>query len=327
MRAPRLAIVGTLLAAPAITLAQPSDADILLRRAAQLRESGQYEDALRLAGRAAELEDSGRARGEIALCEVALERWVDAERHLEALLSSGDPWVARRRLSLEATLSDVRTRLARVELVRGPAGATVELNGVARGTLPLPQALRVAAGRLAIVVRAPGYRDYRREVQLFAGGTHFEEVLMESSRPATREPPPQAVTCGPGLVMRGGLCYAPETDGAQRGVRPGAVLLWSGVVVTAVAGLTAVGLGADGDRIASAYTDRCGQVFRPECGLEYASARDTLSGRAAAVNALIVVSALGAGAAVVGAVLELNARRRRTTAAVRVLPVGVEVRW
>lgn len=319
--------MGVVLAAPLAAHAQPSDADILLRRAAQLRERGQYEDALRLAARAVEVEDSGRTRGEVVLCEVALERWVDAERHLEAVLATpDDPWVSRRRLSLDATLADVRGHLGRVELVRGPAGARVEINGAAAGTLPLREPIRVPSGRLLIVVRAEGYRDYRREVQLFAGGTHFEEVLMESLRPAAREPAPVAA-CGPGLVMRGGLCYAPTPPGSADGVRAGQVLLWGGVALSAAAALTAIGLGADGDRIAGAYTERCGQVYRPDCAAEHAAAQESLGTRAAAVNAMIAVSIVGAGAAVVGAVLEFGGRRRRGPTALRVLPHGVELRW
>jgi hypothetical protein len=314
------------LAAPLAAYAQPSDADILLRRATQLRERGQYEDALRLANRAVEVEDSGRTRGEVALCEVAMERWVDAERHLEAVLASpDDPWVSRRRLSLDATLADVRGHLGRVELVRGPAGARVEINGVAAGVLPLREALRVPSGQLVIVVRAEGYRDYRRDVQLFAGGTHFEEVLMESLRPATREPPPVAA-CGPGLVMRGGLCYAPTPPESAGSVRAGQVLLWGGVALGAAAALTAIGVGADGDRIAGAYTERCGQVYRSDCAAEYAAAQESLGSQAAVVNAMIAVSVVGVGAAVVGAVLEFGGRRRGPTA-LRVSPQGVSLRW
>ncbi len=327
MRARCVGIVGVVLAAPLAAYAQPSDADILLRRATQLRERGQYEDALRLATRAVEVEDSGRTRGEVALCEVSLERWVDAERHLEAVLASpDDPWVSRRRLSLDATLADVRGHLGRVELVRGPAGARVEINGVAAGVLPLREALRVPSGRLVIVVRAEGYRDYRRDVQLFAGGTHFEEVLMESLRPATREPP-QVAACGPGLVMRGGLCYAPTPPESAGGVRAGQVLLWGGVALAAAAGLTGVALGADGDRIAGAYTERCGQVYRPDCAAEHAAAQEDLGSHATVVNAMIAVSVVGVGAAIVGAVLELGGRRRPGPTALRMMPHGVELRW
>lgn len=318
---------GTVLAAPAAVCAQSSDADILLRRASELRESGQYEDALRLASQAVEREGGARALGEVAGCEVALERWVAAERHLTELLALDDPWVSRRRLTLDAALADVRGHLARVELVRGPAGATVEINGAPVGALPLREPVRVASGAVVIVVRAEGYLDYRREVQVYAGGTHFEEVLMESSRPAARGPVTVA-RCGPGLVLRRGLCYAAPRPEAEGGVRVGAVLLWGGVAVTGVAALTAIGLGADGDRIASAYTDRCGGAYRADCAAEFSAARETLDGRAAAVNAVIGVAVAGAIAAVVGAVLEVRARRSPLPVALlRVHPGGVEVRW
>lgn len=326
MRLRSSGIVAAVLCAPLVVHAQSSDADILLRRAAELREAGQYEDALRLATQAIEREGGARALGELAANELALERWVAAERHLEELLALDDPWVSRRRLTLEATLGDVRTHLARVAFARGPAGATVEINGSPVGTLPIGEPVRVASGRVQIVVRAEGYPEYRRDVQVYAGATHFEEVLMESLRPASRAPSP-ATTCGPGLILRGGLCYS-ATPPDTGGLRPSAVALWGGVAVAGVAALTAIGLGADGDRIAGAYTERCGTAYRADCASEFAAAQDTLSGRATAVNALIAVTVIGAGAAVVGAVLELRARRHRAPVAVlRAHPAGIEVRW
>jgi len=319
-----------MLLAASSAIAQPSDADILFRRVAELRQSGQYEAALRLATQAAEREDGPRAQGEIALCEVAMERWVAAETHLVAALAApDDPWVSRRRLTLDGTLADVRQHLARVEFVRGPEGARVEVGGVALGVLPFREPVRVASGNVEIVVRAPGYREYRRAVQLFAGATHFEEVLMEPLQAAARQAPTAPPACGPGLVLRAGLCYAAEpAEGDDGGVRAGAVLLWGGAAATLVAAATAIGLGADGDRIAQGYIDRCATVYRPDCAGAYADAQQTLDGRAPAVNALIAVALVSAAVSVTGLVLELGARRRRPpVVALRVLPGAVRVSW
>jgi len=318
------------LAAPAVVRAQPSDVDILLRRAGELRQTGQYEQALRLTTQALEREESPRVLGELALCEVELHRWVDAERHLVAALASAeDPWVARRRLTLDGTLADVRQHLARVELVRGPAGARVEINGVAVGALPIREPVRVIAGRVEIVVRAEGYRDYRREVELYAGASHFEEVLMEPLRSASRAEIAATPRCGPGFALRDGLCYLVPTPGdAAQGSVAGRALLWGGAAVALIAGVTAIGLGVDGDRSAQDYIDRCSATFRATCEAEYATAQDFLDGRAAAVNAMWAVAAVGVAASITGAVLEFGGRHRRApTVSVRVAPGALRVAW
>lgn len=319
------------LSAPAASWADPSDVDILLRRVAELRQSGQYEQALRLATQAMEREEGPRTLGEVALCEVAMQRWIDAERHLQTVLAAeGDPWVAQRRMTLEGALGDVRQHLARVEVVQGPPGARVEVNGVAAGVLPIREPVRVVSGRVEIVVRAEGFRDYRRVVQVYAGGTHYEEVLMESLRPASRVEPVAAPRCGPGFVLRAGLCYAvprAEEGGDGRSIA-GRVLLWGGVGLTVIAGVTAIGLGVDGDRSAQDYIDRCGgAVPRPTCDAEYAATQDHLDGRATAVNAMWAVAAVGVVATVTGVVMEVSGRRRRSWATVRALPGALQVTW
>lgn len=332
MRSRPLLVSLVVCSAPAVVCAQPSDVDILLRRAGELRQNGQYEQALRLATQAAEREESPRTTGEIALCEVALERWVDAERHLAAALArANDPWVSRRRLTLDGALADVRQHLARVELVQGVAGARVEINGVAVGVLPIREPVRVASGNVEIVVRAEGYRDYRRAVQLYGGATHFEEVLMEPLRAASRAEPTATPRCGPGFVLRDGLCYVVPSadDGASRGSVAGRVLLWGGIAVTVIAGATAIGLGVDGERSAQDYLDRCGgTMFRATCEAEFATTQDFLDGRATVVNAMWAVAAVGVAASITGAVLEFGGRRRRAPRAnVRVLPGALRVSW
>ena len=99
------------------------------------------------------------------------------------------------------------------------------------------------------------------------------------------------------------------------------------MALAAAAGLTGVALGADGDRIAGAYTERCGQVYRPDCAAEHAAAQEDLGSHATVVNAMIAVSVVGVGAAIVGAVLELGGRRRPGPTALRMMPHGVELRW
>lgn len=321
--------VAALLAAPALATAQPSDADILLRRAAELRDTGQYEQALRLVAQAAEREDSPRVTGERALCEVALGRWVEAEQHLvETLAAVDDAWVARRRLTLDTTLADVRQHLGRVDFGRAPPGATAEINGSSVGNLPLRAPARVASGDVTLVVRAPGHREYRRTVQVLGGATHYEDVLMEPIAPPTRNAPP-TTACGPGLVLRDGLCYArtppPELASANVGAR---LALWGGFAVALVAGGVATGLALDGDRSARDYAERCGGASpRASCLQEYSTTQEFLDGRAAVVNALIAIAGVGFVAGVTGLALELGAPRARARASLRVVPGAMVLRW
>lgn len=120
-----LLAVSTPAAAQGVCARQP-EADRLHEEGVRLRNDGRTADALSRFQQAHALCPEPRALGRIGLAEGALERFVEAETHLQAALAShSDAWVNAHRSDLEADLVRVGTHLGTVELTgEGPA-ATV----------------------------------------------------------------------------------------------------------------------------------------------------------------------------------------------------------
>lgn len=200
----RLAIVlslcsGSALAADAV--------EALLDQGATCMEKADYLCALDLFQRADKIQESSRTLAQVALAEQALERWLEAERHLAlALMTTDERWVERRRRVLEDSLARVRTHLATLTITGSPRGAEVFLDDKMVGTLPLSSALRVAAGTHQITVRAPLYNTVERATQVVAGSQVVEsfDLVAESSAPvaAPVSAPPSPVSVAMPPVVR-----------------------------------------------------------------------------------------------------------------------------
>lgn len=165
------ALLTLSLAAPSRCGAQGTDARALLREGFAARRAQRDADALRAFESAWAVDGRASTLAQIGLAEHALGRWVDAERHLAACLSSDDPWVARNTAPLRASLAAVRAHLASLALDDGPAGAAVTLDGRAVATLPLHEPLRVPAGTVVLRVTAAGHHPLERSLAVAAGET------------------------------------------------------------------------------------------------------------------------------------------------------------
>lgn len=121
-----------------------------------------------------------RALGRIGLAESALDRFVEAEQHIQQALTEGrsDPWVVENRARLEEDLAYVSARLGTIELLGGGPSSEVTLNGEARGRWPAQRRFRVLAGAVALVVRAPGCREWTRTATVAAGSAASETVAL-----------------------------------------------------------------------------------------------------------------------------------------------------
>src|SRR6185503_7108961 len=101
---------------------------------------------------------SAEALAQIALTEMALGRWVEAEVDLrKALGFERDPWIQGRRPALGAALEKIRDNLGELLVDGNPAGAEVLVDGRVVARLPLNQPLLLRAGRIDVEVRAPGH--------------------------------------------------------------------------------------------------------------------------------------------------------------------------
>jgi hypothetical protein len=168
----RTALIGSLVVALPLGSAAAEDAETLIKEGVKLRIVHNPVAAYELFSRAYALGRTPRAAAQLGLCEFDLNRWVDAESHLdEALGSVGDHWIEKdqNRKVLSDALAEVRRHLARVQITGRPAGAEVAVAGASVGRLPLPGSVRVAEGSVEIQVAADNYKPERRTVKVQAG--------------------------------------------------------------------------------------------------------------------------------------------------------------
>lgn len=124
-----------------------------------------------------------RAMAQIGLLEGQLGRWLLAEQHLVAALeASGDAWVEPRRRTLEATLAQVRAHLSDLTVTANVPGASLSVNGVAAGSLPLARPVRVAVGALVLDLDAAGHEHLRQSVEAVPGQTRVSVALVPIRR-------------------------------------------------------------------------------------------------------------------------------------------------
>ena len=243
------------------------------------------------------------------MIQQALGRFGEASENLSAALAvPDDPWVRRTRPSLESALADVRRHVGDLNVTGGVPGATVVIDDVVRGVMPLTRAIPVTAGVVTLEVRARGYVNVHRSVTITMGLMASERVSLvrpvAAHDEATATP---AIHCARGTELRGGLCYTLPgrlSDGRATGFR------WMGILglgVTIAAGATATGLGVSGNSTLQTYVGTCGGASAPpSCAGMYSQVSSTLAGRATLVDTLWVVAGVGAVASVVGFVLSVT---------------------
>ena len=178
-------------------LAASGDEDSLIRQGVESRRKQNDLEALEFFRTAYALKHSPRAAAQMGLAELALGRWVAAAEHLEeAIARSTDPWVAKHLAMLKESYDRVRQRVGELEVLGGPPRASIAIEGVVVGTLPLSKPLRVRSGDCRFVVAAPGYESATRTVDVSPGQLTRETVNLSkvaSSAQATND----AVTSAP----------------------------------------------------------------------------------------------------------------------------------
>lgn len=220
------------LAAPARAQesATASQATALIAEGVELRRRGDDEGALARFRAAFELTHSARARAQIALVEQALGRWIDAEAHLLEALGSEEPWIEERRATLDQQLEVIRSHLGQVRLEGGVPGAEVTINDRPVGTLPIGSALWIEPGPAQIVVRADGYRSFRRTLDAPTGQLVTLTIELQREGGAVPDPavvPPALTPASPTPVA------SAESTGDERtgGGAPLGILGWSAIGV------------------------------------------------------------------------------------------------
>ncbi len=193
---------------PAIAAASDPVEDDLNRQGFEARKRSDDAAALDFFRRAYQLHRSPRAAAQMGLAEVALGRWEDADIHLgEALGAPADPWIQKNDKVLMDTLERVRKQFGSLQVLGGPAGAEVVVEGRVVGLLPMKKAVRVRNGECRLEIRAPGYASANRTVTITASNPTRETVELS---------PPQVVTTAhtmapPPKDGRDSIPAAPET--------------------------------------------------------------------------------------------------------------------
>jgi len=167
-----LLLLGVL--TPAFAFAQSAE-DALLNDCYALRRAGRHAASLPRCEEAASRFPSGRSLTQLALTEMALERWAAAATHLTAALADRThPWLQSNRASVEDALRTVRSHVGALEVATNVPGATVLLPGSA--PVPASNAVFAPPGRVAVTLRAGDGRVVTRDVALTAGQTTREQI-------------------------------------------------------------------------------------------------------------------------------------------------------
>lgn len=190
MRRSHLPILLLALALPRAARAQSAEVERLLRRGVELRQQGSNDAALTEFERAHELAHTPRTLAQVALCEQALGRWVDAEAHLrEALRARTNPWIARNRAALDGALGVIAQHIGQVMVRTDAPGAELSINGRVVAVLPREEPFRVDAGEATIVVTAAG-RSASQRVAVEAGETTRITIRLGRDSAAVGPAPP-----------------------------------------------------------------------------------------------------------------------------------------
>ncbi len=243
---------GVLLAATLSTASAWGQTDASVEtefaRAGQLRTAQQFDEALAAYRSLHDRTRSPRALAQMGITEGQMGRWVAADEHLGAALSTQDPWVERSRASLQIAFDRVRLRTAELTVVCNVPGAELRVDGTAAGSLPRSGAVRVATGAVVIDVLADGHEPYRQTVQLSTRSARVEVTLVPRAAVVTIPVAP-TLAAVPRADTRPGAAVAAVTHGGRG---PRRTLVW----VSAAGAAVFLGVGAAGYAIGSSAADR-----------------------------------------------------------------------
>jgi hypothetical protein len=148
-------------------------------------DAGRHEQALAAFNRANELKPSWKLLYNIGQCEAALRQFGLALTHFERYLSEGGDEVSpERRDEVLAEVERLRKMVGSIDL-DAPDGAVILVDGVERGTAPLPGRLRLSASvEHVIEVVSGGEQLLERTVMVGGGETIAIRVGDEGGAPA-----------------------------------------------------------------------------------------------------------------------------------------------
>ncbi|MFH2009640.1 MAG: PEGA domain-containing protein [bacterium] len=188
---------------------------------AKLRE-GDYVTALELFSRAFKIFPSPKIQFNIGQTYKELGRYLDAIGAYEKFLkdAAADTSAALKKLAQD-NVQDLLRKIAIVTIQVSVEGATVSVDGNARGASPLGAPLRLMPGSHSVVVKLTGYVTVAVNLRLEANQRLTRRITLQKPRPKVVN-----------IIYK--TVYKPKK---------GLPLLWTGVALTCAAGVTAAVLG------------------------------------------------------------------------------------
>jgi len=157
------------------------DSEMWLKLGVQLRRAGEHEDALAAFIRAHKARPSAKTLAQIGLAHQSLHDWARSADCLASALATHEDWVEKNRRPLEDALATVETHIGWV-LVTGPSGATVSLDELSVGSLPMKE-IRADEGEHFARVAKDGFETWSSKVRVVAGKTVEVVAILEQAKP------------------------------------------------------------------------------------------------------------------------------------------------
>lgn len=191
------------------TQAQSTGTDSLVQECYSRRQRGDALGSLPLCERAVSAQRTGRTLAQLALTELALERYPLAATHLrDALGEHTDPWITEHRATLEETLGQVRRRVATVVISTNRTGLRARVAGRTLSLDHPTNTVFLAPGHAALTAYSPHGETLTRTLVLTAGVTTQESLHFAPDAPVQRETPHE--------TPRRALGPTPQTGRTQR---------------------------------------------------------------------------------------------------------------
>lgn len=196
----------------------------LVKIGVRLLRGGYYVGALEKFKKAYELYPSPKIFFNIAQTQKELGRYVRAIQAYEKFLKKAPKDTSKDLLVLaKERIEDLRKAIAVLKIEISQPNAEVTVNGTLYGTSPLNDPIRLMPGTHTLVIKKKGYNTEAMDIKLKAGQTISRHVILE--RPKQK-------------LVEKAIVYK-TIDIPPKGL----ALLWTGMAVTAVAGITASVLG------------------------------------------------------------------------------------
>jgi len=315
MKVTRLVVILAMVAAPAVSFAQaidPAAARTQLEIGYDLRQKGQWLDAIAHLKESYRLDPQLKALINLADCEEHVTNLADAQEHwVEArdkAQSAGDDQIrteAERRISaLEARMPKLTIRTA----PNVPADAIINRDGVQLGAASIGVALATNPGHHVITLDAQGHSQGRFELDL-AEGQSRDVLVAPGPETAPVAPPP--VVAPPPIAEPTPVVRAPVEASVARSTLShdaGVALLVGGGISFGVAIATGLGALAEQGTLASncdtaAKTCNATGLDAAHTGQAFAVATDIFGGLgivSAAIGVVLLVTSTPAKPARVG---------------------------